>query len=410
MKTTAPFALSLFFMAVLAQPGLSQNLAQDTAATAAMAARVLRIWPAGVVQQVGHPGSWGYEEGVPLDGIAAHWRITHDPAEFAYLKAALDRYIRPDGSITMDGPDKPQRPYPEAEHTLDDIELGRTVLLVFRETKDPRYATAAKFLRKQLAGQPRTPSGGFWHKGIYPNQIWLDGAYMAGPFLAEYGALFNQPADFDEAARELLLMDAHMRDPATGLLRHGWDESKKMPWADPATGLGPEAWARADGWYAMALVDILDWIPATHPQRAALIAVLNRTISAILKVQDKLTGLWWQVMDKGGATGNYLEASASCMFVDALAKGVRLGYLPKADAAAARKGWAGIQAKFIKQTPDGPVLTGTVKVGGLGGKPYRSGTYDYYIGEKVQDDDPKGIGSYLKAGSEIQQLSPAHAK
>jgi unsaturated rhamnogalacturonyl hydrolase len=359
-------------------------------ATRAMADRVERIWPAGVVQQVGHPGSWGYEVGVLLDGIAAEREVNPAPTDM------VDRCLSPDGRIRMDGPDKPARAYPAEEHTLDDIELGRSVLLLYRETHEPRYAAAAKFLRQQLAAQPRTASGGFWHKQIYPNQMWLDGAYMAGPFLAAYGALFHEPKDFDEVARQLLLMDAHMRDPKTGLLRHGWDESKQMPWADKTTGLSPEAWARADGWYAMALVDMLDILPADHPQRAALSDDLQRTLAAVVKYQDPATGLWWEVMDKGGQPGNYLEASASCMFVYALARGGM--------AENARRGWAGIQTHFIRQSADGPVLTGTVSVGGLGGKPYRSGDYAYYLREKVQDDDPKGIGSYLKAGAAMQQL------
>ncbi len=152
---------------------------------------------------------------------------------------------------------------------------------------------------------------------------------MAEPFRAAYAATFQEPGDFDDIAKQLLLMDEHMRDAKTGLMKHGWDESKQMPWADKTTGLSPEVWARAMGWYAMALVDVLDWFPKDHPQRAALIAALNRTDAAVVKYQDAKTGLWWQVMDKGGQAGNYLEASASCMFVYALAKGVRMGYLPQ---------------------------------------------------------------------------------
>ncbi len=392
--------------AVVTAMGQTAESSADAAAKATrmMAARVQQVWPAGVVQQVGHPGSWGYEEGVLLDGIAADWRLTQDAGEFAYLRAAVDRYVGADGAIAMDGVAAPLRTYPSAEHTLDDIELGRAVLLVYAQTGDRRYERAAKFLHARMAEQPRTASGGYWHKQIYPNQMWLDGAYMAGPFLAEYGALFKEPADFIEVAKQLLLMDARMRDTRTGLLRHGWDESRQMPWADKGTGLSPEAWARADGWYAMALVDVLDWIPKTHPQRAALIELTKRTLAAVLEYQDAKTGLWWQVMDKAGAEGNYPEASASCMFVYALAKGVRMGYLPRRDAVEARRGWDGIEKRFIRQAADGPVLTGTVRVGGLGGKPYRSGDYAYYVHEKVQDDDPKGVGAYLKAGAEMSRL------
>ena len=199
---------------------------------------------------------------------------------------------------------------------------------------------------------------------------------------------FQEPKDFDDIAKQLLLMDEHMRTK-TGLMKHGWDESKQMAWADKTTGLSPEVWARAMGWYAMALVDVLDWFPKDHPQRADLIAALNRTDAAVVAFQDKQTGLWWQVMDAGpkqfdripgGLTdvpakkGNYLEASASCMFVYSLAKGVRMGYLPQSYEANARRGWEGIQKQFVTTGADGlMVLNGTVKVGGLGGTPYRSG-------------------------------------
>ncbi len=369
-----------------------------------MATRVQRDWPAGVVQHVGHPGSWGYEEGVLLDGIAAEWQVTGNAGDLAYLRAAMDRYIGANGSIAMDGDGSPLRAYPSAEHTLDDIELGRTVLLLYAQTGDHRYEAAAKYLHARMAEQPRTASGGYWHKQIYPNQMWLDGAYMAEPFLAEYAATFREPGDVDEAAKQMLLMDKRMRDQKTGLLRHGWDESRQMPWADKKTGLSPEAWARADGWYAMALVDVLDWIPKDHPQRAALIDVTKRTLASVARYQDAGTGLWWQVMDKAGAPGNYPEASASCMFTYALAKGVRKGYLPQSDAVLAWRGWEGVQKTFVRQDPEGPTLTGTVRVGGLGGKPYRSGDYAYYVQEKVQDDDPKGVGAYLKAGTEMSRL------
>ena len=201
-----------------------------------------------------------------------------------------------------------------SQHSLDNIEMGRAVMLVYRVTQKEKYYKAAKYIHEQLAVQPRTASGGYWHKEIYPNQMWLDGAYMSRPFRAAYAATFQEKADFDDIAKELLLMDKHMRDAKTGLMKHGWDESEagqKMPWADPKTGLSPEFWARAIGWYGMALVDVLDWFPKDHPKRAELIAALNRSAAAYVKYQDKDTGLWWQVLDKGGQQGNYLETSAS---------------------------------------------------------------------------------------------------
>ena len=343
--------------------------------------------------------TWGYEDGFRLDGMAAMWHNTADPAIFNYIKAAVDPCIAADGSIVG---------YKAETHTLDNIEMGRAVLFLYRVTSQPKYALAAKFLHDQLALQPRTPSGGYWHKQIYPNQMWLDGAYMAEPFRAEYAVTFQSPADFDDIAKQLLLMDANMRDPDSGLLRHGWDESKQMSWADKTTGLSPEVWGRAMGWYAMALVDTLDWFPPSsdqsHPQRAALIAALNRTMAAVIEVQDAKTGLWWQVMTHGSEPGNFFEASASCMFTYALARGVRMGYLPQADEENAKRAWEGIQKQFIAANPDGTlVLQNTVKVGGLGGTPFRAGDYNYYIHEPVVDQDKKGVGAFLLAGSEMEQ-------
>jgi len=379
------FAVTFIQGAAAAQESPSRVLAQT----------VIRQWPDGVVSTTGHPGAWGYEEGVLLDGMAAEWHATADGQDFAYIKAAVDKYVAADGTIAS---------YKADGHTLDDIELGRAVLLVYRVTQQAKYYQAAKFLHEQLALQPRTASGGYWHKNIYPNQMWLDGAYMAEPFRAGYAATFQDAAEFDDIAKQLLLMDSKMRDPKTGLMKHGWDESRSMEWADKQTGLSPEVWARAMGWYAMALVDVLDWFPKDHPKRDALVAALNRTAAAVVKFQDAKTGLWWQVMDQGGRAGNYPEASASCMFVYALAKGVRMGYLPQRDEANARDGWKGIQRQFVTTGADGLiVLSGTVKVGGLGGKPYRSGTYDYYVGEKTKNNDAKGVGAFLLAGSEMEQ-------
>ncbi len=379
-----------------------------------MAATVLQQWPVATYDQ------WAYEEGTLLDGMAAEWHVTANDDDFVYIKAAVDKYVTPDGTILG---------FKAGTHTLDDIEMGRAVLFLYRVTQDAKYARAAKFLHDQLDQQPRTASGGYWHKQVYPNQMWLDGAYMAEPFRAEYAATFQQSADFpsdwDDIAKQLLLMDAHMRDPRTGLLRHGWDESKQMPWADKTTGLSPEVWGRAMGWYCMALVDVLDWFPQDHPQRAALVAALNRTMAAVLKVQDPSSGLWWEVMDRPphngplmqkqpdgsirlglakSDNGNYLEASASCMFTYALAKGVRMGYLPRSDEPPAQRAWQGIQKRFINVNPDGTlILHGTVKVGGLGGKPYRAGDFAYYLHEPVVDQDKKGVGAFLLAGSEMQQ-------
>jgi unsaturated rhamnogalacturonyl hydrolase len=409
LKVKWTVVLAVFGLMV--RVGSAQGVIAQHSPSRAMAATVIKMWPDGSVLTTVHPGVWAYEEGVLLDGMAAEWHSTADGEDFKYIKTAVDKYVTDDGTI---------KGYKADGHTLDDIEMGRAVLLVYRVTQQAKYAKAAKFLHDQLELQPRTASGGYWHKQIYPNQMWLDGAYMAEPFRAAYAVTFQEPKDFDDIAKQLLLMDEHMR-AKTGLMLHGWDESKQMPWANKTTGLSPEVWARAMGWYAVALVDVLDWFPKDHPQRKALEAAAYRSLYAAMAYQDQSSGLWWQVMDKGerlpahsgpimkkeatpAVEGNFPEASASCMFVYALAKGVRMGYVPQSFLYNAKNGWEGIQKKFVATSADGlMVLNGTVKVGGLGGTPYRSGSYEYYVGEKVGANDSKGIGAFLLAGSEMEQ-------
>ena len=233
--------------------------------------------------------------------------------------------------------------------------------------------------------------------------MWLDGLYMGEPFYAEYAATFHEDAAFDDIAKQFVLMELHSRDAKTGLLYHGWDESRKQRWADPVTGRSPNFWGRAMGWYAMALVDTLEIFPKDHAQRPALLAILNRLAVAIEKYQEPESGLWYEVLDKGGKKGNYLEASASCMFVYALAKAVRLGYLPANYLGAAQTGYREITTKFIETETTGQVnLKGTVSVAGLGGNPYRDGSFEYYLSEKVVTNDPKGVGAFLLASNEIE--------
>ena len=231
--------------------------------------------------------------------------------------------------------------------------------------------------------------------------MWLDGLYMVEPFYAEYSALFKED-NWDDITNQFVWMEKHARDEKTGLLHHGWDESKQQKWADPQTGKSPNFWDRAMGWYITALVDVLDYYPKNNPRRAELIAILQRTAEAVVKVQDT-EGVWWQVMNRAGDKGNFQEASGSCMFVYALAKGVRKGYLDKKFTANIEKGYAGILKKFITENPDGSVnLEKTVRVSGLGGKPYRDGSYDYYISETFRQNDLKGVGPFIMASVEME--------
>ena len=364
------------------------------AANAAMAR-----WPQGHIDGPNAKPAFKYELGTLLGGIDNVYLNTADARFYNYMKSAVDELVTADGAIPT---------YKPEENQLDSILMGRQLLRLYGVTQDKRYLTAATLLYDQLQKQPRTPSGGFWHKQRYPNQMWLDGLYMAEPFYAEYASISHQPEKFADVTHQFALVAEHMRDAKTGLLYHGWDESKEQRWADKKTGLSPEIWGRAMGWYMMALVDTLDYYPADDAGRKQLLAILGEEAAALVRVQDAKTGLWYEVLDKGTAKGNYLESSASCMFVYALAKGVRRGYLPEHYIANAERGYKGILAKFIEVGPGDDVsVTSTMKVGGLGGDPYRDGTYAYYLSEKVVANDPKGVGPFIMAATEMENAQNA---
>jgi unsaturated rhamnogalacturonyl hydrolase len=369
-------------------------VAQEDCCSRQVANTVMTIWKDSFSLD-GKPAKWTYDHGVILEGIAAIWKQTADPLYFNYLQKSMDFYVNEDGTI---------KTYKPAEFNIDHVKNGTSLLTLFRVTGKEKYWKAATLLREQLRIHPRTREGGFWHKNIYPYQMWLDGLYMAQPFYTEYAMLAHEDSAFNDIANQFTWMETHARDRATGLLYHGWDESRQMAWADKTTGLSPHFWARAMGWYAMALVDVLENFPATHPKRQALVDILNRTITAVEKVQDKKTGLWYDILDKPKEKGNYFEASASSMFVYAIAKGVRLGVLPASANSIAKKGYQGILKTFIKQEDGLYNLHGTVKVSGLGGKPYRDGSLAYYLGEPVIVNDPKGMGAFLKAAAEMELL------
>lgn len=373
----------------------SSAVAQSQRSSEAMASTVLTIWKDSIAAD-GKADKWNYEQGVLLKGIESVWLSTGDGRYFRYIQHLTDRFINDDGTI---------RTYKKDDYNIDNVLSGRNLLLLYKVTGQEKYRKAAALLREQLQSHPRTSDGGFWHKKIYPSQMWLDGLYMGGPFYTEYAATFHEDAAFDDIAKQFVLMENHSRDSKTGLLYHGWDESKKQRWANQTTGRSPNFWGRAMGWYAMALVDTLDHFPTNHPARPKLIAILQRLAAGIEKYQDAKSGLWYQVVDKAGHKGNYVEASASSMFVYALAKGVRNNYLAPRYRRVASKAYQGIQKQFLETTPTGMLnLNGTVSVSGLGGNPYRDGSYEYYLSEKVVTNDPKGVGAFLLASSEMEMV------
>ncbi|RUT72340.1 glycoside hydrolase family 88 protein [Flavobacterium cupreum] len=337
---------------------------------------------------------WDYKLGLVMTSFEKLYEATHNPLYANYIKDYAETVINSSGGILN---------YKLEDYNIDNINAGKMLFDLYARTKDDRYLTALKTLRKQLETHPRTNSGGFWHKKIYPNQMWLDGLYMGTPFYARYTAAFEGGKDFDDIAKQFEQIQLHTLDPKTGLLFHAWDESKQMDWASKQTGTSPNFWSRSIGWYMMALVDVLDYMPKDHSKRKELIQYLNEIAKAVANYQDE-TGLWYQVTDAGKKEGNYLEASGSEMFVYAFAKGANKGYLPARYKKLANKGFDGIIKKLITVDADGEIhITQVCASAGLGGNPYRDGSYEYYIREKIKTDNSHGLGPFILAALELKK-------
>lgn len=393
------FLLSLFAASILGSQTPSVQRAGYQLWSSRIADSFMRLHPDSIIyQDEAKSRRWNYEQGLMLETFYQLFIHTNDPRYRDYMKRNLDLYILPDGTINT---------YRIGEYNIDNITPGVAVIRAFDLFGEKRYRNAADTLRSQLATHPRTKQGGFWHKKIYPYQMWLDGLYMGSPFYALYTLRFGPPEGFDDVVHQFMQVRQHLRDSATGLYYHGWDESRAMQWADPVTGRSPNFWGRSMGWLAMAMIDVLDHLPAEHPKRPSLIAMFREFMPAVLRYREQKSKLWFQVMDRPTAEGNYPEASASAMFVYAMAKGVNNGYLGTAYAAAARESFDQMIRRFVTIDSSGTVfLHDVVKVSGLGGTPYRDGSYAYYISEPRRTNDFKGYGPFLLSAIEIEKLRP----
>lgn len=363
----------------------------------AMAQTAMHLWKDSFALEEPHkPVKWSYDLGVILKGIEGVWLSTGDVQYFNYIQKLMDFYVLNDGASI--------KAYKQHEYNIDHINNGKNLLFLYRVTGKEKYRKAAQLLRDQLKTHPRTSLNTFWHKKIYTNQMWLDGLYMGQPFYAEWAQLFDEPAIFDDVTRHFVVMEQVSRDEKTGLLLHGWDESKQQKWSDPVTGKSPNVWGRALGWYGMAMVDALDYFPENHKGRDSILQILNRFAKAIVDYQDPTTGLWYDVVDKGNEPKNYFESSAAAMLVYTMVKGVRKNYLPDSYMEPAMKAYNSIVEKFLNKQSNGYYYwEGTVKVSGLGGdKNYRDGSFEYYMSEPVITNDPKGLGAFIKCAVEVE--------
>ena len=341
--------------------------------------------------------SWNYIDGCMLTALNTMTEITGDDRYAAFVEEVADSFVQEDGSIDTFKPEK---------HALDDYNEGRILLPMFARTENGKYRKAAEMLYHSLMEQPRTAEGNFWHKQIYPDQVWLDGTYMALPFLAMYENTFGK-GEIRDIMEQLRVIRKKMRDPETGLYYHGYDASRKAFWADPETGLSRNFWLRADGWFACALADLTEIIPADRPERAEIAGMLAELAESVARYADPETGMYMQVIDQGNREGNYPETSGSAMMAYAMLKGARSGVLDSRYGIMGRKTFTGITEGFMTVRDGMPELTNICLVAGLGPEDNRrrDGSYEYYISEPIVANDAKGAAPYVLAYTEIRRIS-----
>lgn len=351
------------------------------------------LWNIEMVRS-GKPNKWNYIDGCMITACLSLYKTTGDEKFLTFSRHFLDYFVKSGGVIET---------YRVDEYNLDNINQGKNLFTLYDLTGKQRYRDAIETIRSQLETHPRTKEGNFWHKKIYPWQVWLDGLYMAQPFYMEYETRFNGMKGCLDSYRQFMNVKKLMRDPETGLYYHGYDESRQMYWANPETGCSPNFWLRAMGWFLVAMVDVLERMDEQlYYEYRSIMAMLKDAAEAMVRFQDPDTGMFWQVIDKPGIPGNYLETSGTALFAYAMLKGVRLGYLPKRFAAYGEKAFYGTCDKYLGVSADGKLqISGICLVAGLGGASHRDGSLEYYFSEPVVENDAKGVGPLLLAYTEV---------
>ncbi len=386
---TLGLALSLF--------ALTTSCKQETKWSQRMADSEMQRFPQLYQFDHGKRLYFGYTQGLGATAMLKMWHYTGQQKYYDYVYQWGDTIIGPQGQIHL---------YKPEDYNLDFINSGKALFELYAQSGEERFRMAIDSLMDlQMRRQLRTPQGGFWHKKRYTQQMWLDGLYMASPFLAQYAVTFDEPAWIDDVIHQLTLVGEHTYDANTGLFYHAWDASHQQAWANPETGCSPNFWGRSIGWYAMALVDDLDFIPQDHPRRGEVLELVRKVAEGMLRWQDKETGLWYQVVDKGQLEGNYLESSVSAMMMYFYAKACNKGYLPRETYwPVANAVLDGLIAHRIVENADGSIsLTQCCAVAGLGGNPYRDGSFDYYIHERIRDNDGKATGPFILGCIELDR-------
>ena len=342
---------------------------------------------------------WNYIDGCMILALLEIYQTTGEEKYYEFANAFIDHRVREDGSISG---------YSVDEYNLDNVNAGKTLFALYDINGKEKYRRAIDLIYSQVQTQPRTAEGNFWHKKIYPNQVWLDGMYMAQPFYMEYETRFNGKKNYEDIFGQFHNVIEHMLDPETGLYYHGYDASRTVFWCDKETGLSQNFWLRALGWYSMALLDTLDKCEVCREceeEYEYLKQAFVDLTDSMLKLQDE-SGLWYQLPALGGKEPNYLETSGSAIMAYSLLKGVRLGFLPENYRVYGLKAFRGICNAYLKEKNGQLSLGGICLVAGLGpaDNPRRDGSFAYYMSEPVVEDDAKGVGPLLLAYTEMRRL------
>ena len=350
---------------------VSNCYSQTTDWAVKFADAIIARWPSGINSMTGK--GWEYSNSIILHGIEKVYEETGDAKYLNYIKNYVDDYINSSGTIN----------YNSDAHNLDYIHPSLLCMFLYEQTGQEKYKIAAQNTRLKFDSHPRNASGGYWHKDKYPNQMWLDGIYMAEPFLVKYGNMFNDTAYCsEEATFQILLLAQHAYDNSKKLLYHGWDETKAASWANSTTGVSPEIWSRAMGWYTMALVDVLKYLPETDDKYDDLVALIGNIAEGLKNTQDATTGLWYQVVDKGNLSSNWIETSGSGMFIYGLKHAIDMGYIDASYMTVVNKAWEGFQTYITLDGSSRPVISNYV--GGMGIKD----SYSVYVSQSKETCPP----------------------
>lgn len=355
------------------------------------------IWNIENIKQ-GKKAAWNYIDGCMMTSLYTIYKQTGIKKYIDFIDKFVDYYVFEDGTI---------RGYDLETYNVDNLNEGRVLFDLYRETGKEKYKKAIDLLHKQVLQQPRTGTGNFWHKKIYPNQVWLDGLYMAQVFYTRYETEINGGKNYADIVKQFQSVYDNMYDKQKKLYYHGWDWSRTAFWADKQTGLSKSFWLRSVGWYTVGLVDAISYFAEDAAEyKAQLIKIFKETIEGLEQYIDPVGYMFYQVPDQMGREGNYLETSGSAMIAYAMMKGARLGYVDKKFAKVGQTVFNGICQKYLTSTDGKLNLGGICLVAGLGpeNNPRRNGTFEYYISEPVVENDAKGTGPFVMAYTEIKQL------